>query len=229
MLSRFSMSYERLCRMVVMIFVVNVAMVLHTLLGIVVVGFFPSMAAAHSSYRSWLLSEDRSWTARHTWSVFHDSWKQELRSANAFGWPLALAWLLLIFDYWVVNWHDVGGHIGIAVSGALVVLMAVLGVFTLLAWVLRANFAESGWWIAKTTIQMVVARPLCSLMTTVLFLLMVWVWYTWPGVLMVFGLSVPAFLSSIVVFSYARLPGMDIHRTVSGVRTTQHMTEEKQS
>jgi uncharacterized membrane protein YesL len=227
MLSRFALSYERLCRTVVMIFVVNAAMVFHTLLGAVLVGFFPSIAAAHTCYRSWLLDEDRSWTVKHTWKTFHRAWKQELASANAFGWPLGLCWALLIFDYWVVNWHDVGGHIGIAVSGALVVLIAVFGVFTLLAWVLRSNFEEAGLWVAKTTMQMVIARPLSSLMITLLFLLNVWVWYTWPGVLVVFGLSIPAFLSSIVVYSYARLPGMDIHSTVSGAKAPRYTTEGK--
>ncbi|MCI1635754.1 YesL family protein [Bifidobacterium sp.] len=227
MLSRFSTSYERLCRTVVMIFIVNVAMLFHTLMGVFVVGFFPSIAAAHATYRAWLLSDDRSWTVKHTWSTFHSSWKQELSSANAFGWPMGFLWILLIFDYWVVNWHDVGGHIGIAVSGALVVLIAFFGVFTLLAWVLRSNFDESGIWVAKTTIQMVVARPLCSLMTTLLFILTVWVWYTWPGVLVVFGLSVPAFLSSIVVYSYARLPGMDIHSMVAATSASPHVTEGK--
>lgn len=225
MLSRFALSYEQICRTALMVFIVNVAMIAHTLLGVLIFGFFPSIGAAHTTYRTWLLCEDRAWTVRNTWSCFHKAWKQDIRSANAFGWPLLCLWALLIFDYWVVNWHDAGGRIGVAVSGALVVLMAVLGIFTLLSWVLRANFEESGLWIAKTTIQMVVARPLCSLMSAVLFALLVWVWYTWPGVLVVFGLSVPALLSCMVVFSYAKLPGMDIHNISAGVSTPSHMTE----
>ncbi|MFT8592067.1 MAG: DUF624 domain-containing protein [Bifidobacterium sp.] len=226
MLSRFSLRYERICRMIVTIFAVNVAMVAHTLLGAVIVGFFPSIAAAHSTYRLWLLSSDRVWSVRKTWSTFHGFWKGEIRSANEFGWSLSGVWLLLIVDYWMVNWHDIGGTIGIGISGALVVIMVFVGMFTLLSWVLRSNFNESNRWAIKTTLQMVVARPLCSLITAALFMLTVWAWYTWPGILVVFGLSVPAFLSSITVFSYARLPGMDIHGTRFSVATPSNNTED---
>ena len=46
MLARFSVAYERFCRLLLTIFVVNIAMLVHTLLGAVVLGFFPSCAAA---------------------------------------------------------------------------------------------------------------------------------------------------------------------------------------
>ncbi|MFT8537987.1 hypothetical protein [Bifidobacterium aquikefiri] len=67
--------------------------------------------------------------------------------------------------------------------------------------------------------DLVIARPLCSLITAVLFTLTVWVWYTWLGVLVVFGLSSPVFLSSIAVFSYAGLPGMDVHGNHSALQS----------
>lgn len=39
MLARFSVAYERFCRLLVTIFVVNVAILAHTLMGAVVLGF----------------------------------------------------------------------------------------------------------------------------------------------------------------------------------------------
>ena len=48
MLARFSVAYERFCRLLLTIFVVNIAMLVHTLLGAVVLGFFPSCAAAQN-------------------------------------------------------------------------------------------------------------------------------------------------------------------------------------
>jgi len=39
MLARFSVAYERFCRLLVAIFVVNVAILAHTLMGAVVLGF----------------------------------------------------------------------------------------------------------------------------------------------------------------------------------------------
>ena len=41
MLARFSVAYERFCRLLVTIFVVNVAILAHTLMGAVVLGFLP--------------------------------------------------------------------------------------------------------------------------------------------------------------------------------------------
>ena len=46
MLARFSVAYERFCRLLVAIFVVNVAILAHTLMGAVVLGFLPSFVAA---------------------------------------------------------------------------------------------------------------------------------------------------------------------------------------
>ena len=44
-MKRFAVGYEFLCRIVMMVVVANVAFLVHTLLGLVVVGFFPSIAA----------------------------------------------------------------------------------------------------------------------------------------------------------------------------------------
>lgn len=41
MLARFSVAYEQFCRLLVAIFVVNVAILAHTLMGAVVLGVFP--------------------------------------------------------------------------------------------------------------------------------------------------------------------------------------------
>ena len=41
MLARFSVAYERFCRLLLTIFVVNIAMLVHTLLGAVVLGILP--------------------------------------------------------------------------------------------------------------------------------------------------------------------------------------------
>lgn len=37
------------------------------------------------------------------------------------------------------------------------------------------------------------------------------VWVQWPGILMVFGLSLPMFCTAWIIYSFGRLPGMDIH------------------
>lgn len=210
MLARFSVAYERFCRLLVAIFVVNVAILAHTLMGAVVLGVFPSFAAAQATFRAWVLSEDRSMRAKEVWTTFHGFWKSEVKSANLFGWPLIILWAVVIVDYYVMNWHA-RGDFDIMVSGVLLLIIVVLAVFSSLVWVVRANYAERPVWIVRTTLAMIVARPLCSLLQVGLLILTVLVWVQWSGILMVFGLSLPMFCTAWIVYSFGRLPGMDIH------------------
>ncbi|MBW3093220.1 DUF624 domain-containing protein [Bifidobacterium sp. 82T10] len=210
-MNRFAVGYEYICRIIMMVLVAHIAFIVHTVLGLGVVGFFPSIAALHTTYRTWLLDvADRSWTVKQTWTVFHRAWKAELKGANLFGYPQFALWALLIWEYYLTNWNDFG-PIGYGLSGALLVINIFYGLFVMVSWVLRSNFDEKPIWIVKASLQMVVARPLNSLMTVILFLVMVWAYYTWPGLAAAFGLSVPAFIAMMVAYSYARLPGMDVH------------------
>ena len=183
MLARFSVAYERFCRLLVTIFVVNVAILAHTLMGAVVLGFLPSFAAAQATFRAWLLSEDCSMRAKEVWKTFHGFWKSEVKRANLFGWPLIILWAMVIVDYYVMNWHA-RGDFDIMVSGVLLLIIVVLAVFSSLVWVVRANYEESPVWIVRTTLAMIVARPLCSLLQVGLLILTVLVWVQWSGILM---------------------------------------------
>ncbi|MBM6699594.1 DUF624 domain-containing protein [Bifidobacterium pullorum subsp. saeculare] len=207
MLGSFAIGYERFCRGILTVFVVNVALIAHTLLGLVVGGLFPSIAAAYATYRSWLLSADRGWTVRETWCAFHAAWRAELRSANLFGWATAAVWAALGYAYWLVLHNDMGPA-GYASSGVLLVALVCWGLFTMLSWAVRANFAESNRWAARMALQMVVARPACSLILVVLFLVTVCAWAMWPGILMVFGVSAPILVAEYVASVFGRLPGM---------------------
>lgn len=223
-MSGFAAVYERFARVVLMVFVANVAFLAHVLLGVVIAGFFPSVAASATTFRTWALSEDRSWTVRRTWTVFHRAWKTELVPANAFGWPQLTVWLLLVWDYYLVNWNDTGA-IGSGVSGLLLFVNVLYGVFALTSWIVRANFDEHAWWIVGTSMRMVIVRPLCSLMTVALLLITAWAWCTWPGLLVTFGLALPMFAAVVAVYSFGRLPGMDIRERV---RPTYHQKRAAQ-
>ena len=163
-MKRFAVGYEFLCRIVMMVVVANVAFLVHTLLGLVVVGFFPSIAATYATFRTWLLDvDDRSWSISRTWRTFHQAWLEELGPANKFGWPQFLIWVLLIWEYWFVQNNDLGTT-GFAVSGALLLLNVLYGLFVFVSWAIHVNFAEKLTWVVKTSLSMVIARPLCSLM-----------------------------------------------------------------
>lgn len=210
-MKRFAVGYEFLCRIIMMIFVVHVAFLAHTLLGLVLVGFFPSVAATCTTYRTWLLDlKDRSWTVRQTWMTFHRAWRSELAAANRFGWPQLLVWALLIWEYWLTMTNDMGALTPV-VSGLLLLLNLLYGLFVLLSWPVRSNFDESPLWAARTALSMVAGRPLCSLMVLALLMITGWAYYTWPGLAVTFGLAAPLFADMAAVYSWGRLPGMDVH------------------
>ena len=210
-MKRFAVGYEFLCRVIMMIVVVHVALIVHTVLGLVVAGLFPSIAASASTYRAWLLDVgDRSWTVKRTWLTFHHAWRQELAGANMFGWPQFLVWGLLMWEYWLVQNNDMG-TLGIAVSGVLLVLNLIYGLFVFLSWPIRSHYDEGPVWTLRTSLSMVIARPLCSLMVLLLFLITIWAYFTWPGLIMAFGASLPMFATMMAVYSWGRLPGLDVH------------------
>lgn len=207
--------YERGARVVLMVFVVNVAFVAHTLMGLVIAGFFPAVAASYATFRTWVLSVDRGWTVKDTWVTFHRAWKDDLRAANAFGWPQLVVWVLLAWDYYLANWNDMGVA-GLAASGLLLLANVFYGLFVLASWVVRSNFAERPWWVVRMSLQMVIARPLCSAVIVALLIATVWAWSQWPGILMIFGFAVPIFAVVIAVYSFGRLLGMDARVAVGG-------------
>ncbi len=207
-MSGVALGYERAARVVMMVFVVNVAFIVHALVGLVIAGFFPAVAASYATFRSWALSEDHSWTVKQTWVTFHRSWKDDLAGANAFGWPQLAVWIFLVWDYYLANWNDMGAA-GIAVSGVLLLANIFYGLFALASWAVRSNFDERPWWVVRTSLQMVVVRPLCSAMIVLLLIITAWAWSQWPGILMTFGFAVPIFAVVIAVYSFGHLPGMD--------------------
>ena len=209
-MTRVALTYERLCRIVLMVFVVNVAMLVHTLMGLIVGGFFPSIAAAYATFRTWLIDEDQSWRIRQTWTVFHRAWKDELTQANLFGWVQLLIGLALAWDYYLVNWNDLGGVIGVGVSGLLLLLNLVFWTVAALSWSVRANFDEPLTWILRMSANMMLARPLCTLLLLAFTVIIGWTWSQWPGVFMVFGAAVPIFAVQAVIYSFGGLPGMSV-------------------
>lgn len=209
-MQRFAVGYEFICRIIMMLMVCQVAFIVHTVMGLVVGGFFPSIAALYTTFRTWLLDvNDRSWTIKQSWVTFHRAWKAELAGANVFGWPQFIIWLLLIWDYYLANWNDMG-RIGYAVSGILLVINVLYGLFVLVSWAIRANFDEKPMWVVRTSIAMVIARPWCSFMIIVLFIAIVWAYYTWPGLGVALGMTVPVFLAMMAIYSFGRVPGMDV-------------------
>lgn len=207
MLGCFAVGYERLCRMVLMAIVINVAMVVYMLAGAVLAGFFPAVAASYATWRTWLLDEDRSWTVRRTWSVFRSSWRAELAGANALGWIQSAVWAVLLYDRWVISHNNIG-RMGAVVAGLMVVVSVLFAMFTLISWVVFVHFDEPVSWTIRMAAQMIVVRPLCSIAVALLCVLVIGVWSTWPGLLVACGLAIPSGVTVGCVYAFGRLPGL---------------------
>lgn len=209
-MQKFAVGYERFCRVIWVIFNINMAFIAHTLMGLVVIGFFPSVAATYATVRTWLLDEDRSWTWRKVWKVFHEAWGEDIASANGFGWIQFITGAFLAWDYFLANNNMLGGSLGFAASGLLLLLNIIYWLFMLMSWLIRAHFDESILWVMRMSVAMCIARPLSSALIIVEMLLTVWVWIKWPGIFMTFGIVVPLFLVIATIYSFAKIPGFSV-------------------
>lgn len=210
-MSRIAQMYEFACRVVLLVLVVHIAFLVFSLAGLIILGVFPAFSATIATYRAWVRDvKDRRWSVKQTWKLFFHFWKDDLVWANIVGYPLTLIAVFLFVDYMLVNNNYLGAPT-YAVSGILLLLNVVYSLFATLVWVVRANFDEDFFWILKQTLTLVIVRPLCSLMLIIMLLLVLFSYAKWPGLALAFGVSVPLFAVVVVVYSFARLPGMDIH------------------
>ncbi|QPL04635.1 MULTISPECIES: YesL family protein [Actinomyces] len=206
----FAIGYERVCRVILIVFVINCAMVVHTCMGAVAAGFFPAVGAAFATYRTWMLDEDFSWTVRRTWCTFHAAWKQDVAAANRFGWAQAAVGALLAWDYYLANWNLLGGVVGVGVSGLLLVVNVGYLVWALVSWAVRAHVDAPLGTLLRLSAVTVVGRPRCTVSLVALLAVVVWVWTRWPGVLVALGASMTVGVVAAAVYSFAALPGMQV-------------------
>lgn len=205
-----AIKYEALCRAILVIVVVNIAFAAFTLRGFVIGGFFPSIAASSSVLRTWLLDDDRSWGVRRTWRTFAEAWHAEYPRANRPGVLMALFAVWLYVDHRVLSQVRVDG-LGLAMSGLLLMVIALYILFCGYFWVLRAHYDDTEWHIAKLAAPMIVARPLTSAVIGASYLILIWAGLQWPGLLVALGPAGLMFVNCAVVYSFSRVPGYDAH------------------
>ena len=64
-MQRFAVGYEFVCRVILMVLVVHVVFIVHTVMGLVIAGLFPSIAASRSEERR--VGKE----CRSRWSPYH--------------------------------------------------------------------------------------------------------------------------------------------------------------
>jgi uncharacterized membrane protein YesL len=145
----------------------------------------------------------------HGFRVFAEAWRDEFPRANWPGYGIAAIWTLLWVDYRILSQVALDAW-GSAASGVVVVVTLLFAVFSLVFWVIRANFDEPIAWLARTTAQMIIVRPACTLILLALMLLAIWLVVTAPALAFIAGPPALLFATVGIVYAFGRLPGFDV-------------------
>lgn len=171
-----------------------------TLRGGVVLGIFPATAAVCAVVRRDLLrgedDPDRA-PLRHELGAF---WRQELVGANVLGYAVTALWAVLLVDRHLLGVVDLGA-VGPVLAGLLWVLTAFAFVATAALPALQAHFAEGPGALLRRAAVLVLARPKQALLNALVVGVVLCGYYVVPGLVPVFGVALPAYLSFSCLWS----------------------------
>jgi uncharacterized membrane protein YesL len=184
------------------LFQLHLLWVVGTLAGGVVLGVFPATAAAYAVLRRDVLGDDgREALVRE----FRTAWLREFRTANVLGYALAALWVLMLWDGQLLG-AGVFAAAAPAVAGLVTIATAVLALMTTQAFALAAHFDEGPGALLRRSAVMVVARPVPTLVNAVVWAVVLCAYYVVPGLVPVFGVVGPAYLSFTYLWGTGVLP-----------------------
>lgn len=184
------------------LFQLHLLWVVGTLAGGVVLGVFPATAAAYAVLRRDVLGDDgREALVRE----FRTAWLREFRTANVLGYALAALWVLLLWDGQLLG-AGVFAAAAPAVAGLVTIATVVLALMTTQAFALAAHFDEGPGALLRRSAVMVVARPVPTLVNAVVWAVVLCAYYVVPGLVPVFGVVGPAYLSFTYLWGTGVLP-----------------------
>jgi uncharacterized membrane protein YesL len=165
-----------------------------TLLGGVVLGVFPATAAVCAVVRRDLIRGDGDPDRAPLQQEFHAFWRQEFYAANTLGYAVAGLWAVLLFDRHLLGSLDLGAAEPV-VAGLVWVLMAFAFLMTAALPALSAHFDEGTTALLRRSAVLVMARPRQALFNALVVGVVLCVYYVVPGLVPVFGIALPAYLS----------------------------------
>ncbi|WP_156954191.1 YesL family protein [Brachybacterium phenoliresistens] len=208
------------------LFLLHLLWIAGTLAGLVVAGLFPATAAVHA-----VLREDQREAARERagedtpprpglWRAFWSAWRAELGRANRIGAVLVLGWAVIALDRWILTGAIGGGSstaahgggaldLGAAapwISGVVVALTIVTALLSIVVWPLAAHFDDPLPRIWRMTLSLLVTRLPLTLSIAAVLMASVWVWQSIPGLVPVFGLALPFWAVSMLIWRSGVLP-----------------------
>lgn len=193
------------------LFLLHLLWVLGTLAGAVALGLFPATAAVHT-----VLRRDQTDRVREEeglavprrpglWTEFWAAWRAELGRANRLGAAILVGWAVLMADRWVLGALDLGPAAP-WVSGVVVVLTLVLAAVSVMVWTVAAHFADPLPRLLRMTLTLLIARLPLTISVMAVLAATVWVWQTIPGLAPVFGLVLPCWAVSSLIWRSGVLP-----------------------
>ncbi len=178
-----------------------------TLRGGVVLGVFPATAAVAAVVRRDLVrGEDAGREPLRR--EFTALWRAELVGANVLGWTVTAIWAVLLLDRHLLRVVDLGAAAPV-LAGLLWVLTAFAFVLTAALPALLAHFAEGPLALLRRGAVLVVARPKQALLNALAVGVVLCVYYVVPGLIPVFGVALPAYLSFSALWGSGVLPAPD--------------------
>jgi uncharacterized membrane protein YesL len=186
------------------LFLLNVLWLLYTLRGGVVFGVFPATAAVHAVLRRDVIRPGDTGRAPLR-AEFAAAWRAELRSANLIGYALTAAWVLLLAEHRLLTSAGAQG-LAAGVAAVLWFAAAVLFLVSGSVWMLAVHFDEGPVATLRRAAVLVLARPLTAIGTAAVLATTLCVYYVVPGLIPVFGVAVPALLTSAWLWRSGVLP-----------------------
>ncbi|MGC0249933.1 YesL family protein [Pseudactinotalea sp. Z1748] len=165
-----------------------------TLRGGIVLGVFPATAAVYAVIRRDILTPEHGVRVRLR-THFGTTWRTEFAAANRLGYLLVIPWAILVINRQLVAVVDFGAS-GPVLAGLLTVLGVVLFAVSVNVWILAAHFDEGALAMLRRALTLIPARPAIAALTILTAAVVLAGYYLVPGLIIVFGLTLPAALTS---------------------------------
>ncbi|ATG54684.1 hypothetical protein CFK41_07820 [Brachybacterium ginsengisoli] len=198
------------------LFLLHLLWLLGTLAGGVVLGVLPATAAVFAVLREDRLVQAAEEVGEHRpsrgglWAQFWTAWRAEFWRAHRLGGALALGWLVLALDRRVLTGTQFGDQLSAALgplaSGVVVVLTVVLMLLSAVMWPLAAHFSDPLPHLLRMGLVLLVRRPSITLAIALLLAAAIWLAQTMPGLVPVFGLALPAWAVTAVLWRSGAMP-----------------------
>jgi uncharacterized membrane protein YesL len=186
--------------------------VLGTLRGGIVLGLFPATAAVVAVLRRDALDEvllrDDAAGRDPLRREFATVWRNELRPANVLGYAVAALWAVLLIDRHLLGAVDMGA-VGPVLAGLLWVLTAFAFVMTACLPALFAHYAEGPAAVLRRAAVLVIARPRQAGLAALAVGVVLCVYYVVPGLVPVFGVALPGYVSFAALWGSGLLAAPD--------------------